>query len=124
MAITIKQPDETGLSREVVAHGNGATLLLPGRYFIRPLTNASGQIVEPVCAGLLTTSTVPVGEHFEYVFDLVSDCNLNGVDDATDILANPGLDVWPLDGFIDGCYAICILDFNRTATRTRATWIA
>ena len=63
---------------------------------------------------------MPVGEDFEYVFDLVSDCNLNGIDDATDILGNASLDVWPMDGFIDGCYGICVMDFNDDGNEDQA----
>lgn len=113
MIVDITQPSDTTLSREVVLHGKPDTLLMPGRYYVRPLKNESNAIIEPVCAGLLTSSLVPVGEDFEYVFDLVSDCNLNGIEDAIDIDNDMTLDVWPHDGYIDGCYHICVTDYNQ-----------
>jgi len=113
MIVDIVQPTDTTLSREVVLHGKPDTLLMPGRYYVRPLKNENNAIIEPVCAGLLTSSLVPVGEDFEYVFDLVSDCNLNGIEDAIDIDNDMTLDVWPHDGYIDGCYHICVTDYNQ-----------
>lgn len=98
-----------------------------GRYHIRPLKNASNESIEPVCGSLLTTATVPIGEDFDYVFDLISDCNLNGVDDAIDILADSTLDIYPVheeggqivlgNGKIDSCedcsaYSDVTLDGN------------
>lgn len=62
--------------------------------------------------GDIGTPTSPVTD-FEYVFELLSDCNDNGIDDATEIAQNRSLDLFPEDGFIDSCYSgTCGLDYN------------
>lgn len=55
----------------------------------------------------------PTGQTYDYVFELQSDCNRNGIWDAIDIYNDPSLDQWPIDGKIDSCYDDwCIADVN------------
>ncbi|GJQ29479.1 MAG: hypothetical protein HBSAPP03_13630 [Phycisphaerae bacterium] len=78
-----------------------------------------GEGVSPLlCDSLLTSSDVPVlnsvgGVEVEYVFELLSDCDLNGEDDAAQIAADQLLDIMPHDGRMDYCYAgDCDADVN------------
>ncbi len=104
-------------SREVEIRGSNLRRLMPGVYRIRPVTAASDDGVYSLrpllCDDTLVEPSPPLVTDFEYVFELLSDCNDNGIDDATEIAQNPSLDLFPEDGFIDYCYSgTCGLDYN------------
>jgi len=109
MTVEIARSDAAPYSRFITIHGDGVTLLPAGRYHIRPL-KAGAAIIQPRCAALAVPNVVPVGEDFDYVFDLVADCNRNGVDDVVDIAADAALDIFPHNDKIDACE--CNLDYN------------
>ncbi|MDX2130753.1 MAG: hypothetical protein SFY69_01715 [Planctomycetota bacterium] len=104
-------------SREVEIRGSNLRRLLPGVYRIRPVTTASDDGVYSLrpllCDDTLVEPNPPLVTDFEYVFELLSDCNDNGIDDVTEIAQNPSLDLFPGDGCIDYCYSgTCGLDYN------------
>jgi len=112
MNVTVRRPADSSRSHEITLTGSAFTQLIAGTYRIRPVldANASNRLI---CDGLLNSADPSVGENFEYVFVLLSNCNLNGIDDAADIAAAPVIDVWPMDGKIDECYPhICWGDYN------------
>lgn len=99
--------------RDIRIRGDGSTHLMSGRYRVRPLKNTGGTVLSPLCDDLLTTSDVGVDPNFEYVFDLLEDCNRNGRLDSSD-LAIIGYDAWPHEGTIDACEpaGVCNPDYT------------
>ncbi|CAG0948252.1 hypothetical protein PHYC_00014 [Phycisphaerales bacterium] len=112
--VTVNQELGGSYSTEVIIRGNGSTLISPGVYTITPVINStSSPDARLLCDGLLTDEHVPV-KSFEFVFELLSDCNRNGIDDVEDIFDSQGtLDLWPPNGTIDCCEPdLCWYDYN------------
>jgi hypothetical protein len=113
-SVTVNRHPDGPLSNTIVLRGDGVTLPLAGTYRVRPrLDPQQDGVLE--CDGLMTPpgTIVPVGENFEYVFVLESDCNFNSTRDDIDIANDPLLDVWPPDGVIDSCQTDeCHGDYN------------
>lgn len=101
-------------SREISFNGQGTigeleSILGEGVYglTLRRAANTDGCVIAD--ATWLGTEKHPLnapppGQSYDYVFELQSDCNRNGVWDAIDIQNNPAWDLWPMDGKIDWCY--------------------
>lgn len=98
-------------AHKVRIRGVSTNLLPEGVYTIRPKLTGEARLL---CDGLLTTTPTPIGEDFEYTFELLSDCNRNGVHDTDDIatLHSAYWDIYPQDGKIDCCNPECFVDFN------------
>lgn len=120
MTIDVKRGQGGAYSNEISFHGapefNGVpTLIGPGWYgvkFRRTPGDPGRLICDAMLNGLATTvADLPAGQEYDYVFGLLSDCNLNGWEDGDEIAADWRVDYWNPNGVPDSCEE-CSIDLN------------
>lgn len=104
--------DGTSRRLEVYGDPDQQVQFVPGRYRVFPVR--TGTTNRLLCAGMLPGAPATPVADYEYVFDIVRDCNRNGVDDAVDI-SNGWPDAMPPFDIPDCCHGfpVCDPDFDQ-----------
>lgn len=113
MAYEISTTGSGEENNTIVIRGTNQVVLIPGVYHVRPKVTGSNRLL---CETFGDGNTIPVywtQASDDFVFELVGDCNLNGIDDRLDLASNDDMDIYAPFDLLDCCHVpLCNPDVN------------